>query len=58
LEILDKSTDKKFTGLKADIHQQFDELGTPLITLLRKLLEIASEEVKTYMRSRILPSDE
>ena len=39
-------------------NQLFDEAGTPLITLLRKIFEISPDKAKKYMQKRLLPSNE
>jgi hypothetical protein len=37
---------------------EIDQLGAPLVTLLRKVYELAPEVAKNYMQSRMLPSEE
>lgn len=48
IEILDLATKE----------ESFDEVGAPLLTLLRRMNEIAPEHVKLYMKKRLLPSEE
>jgi hypothetical protein len=59
IEILDLSTDKK--SVKQNDEEEeclFDEVGVPLLTLLKKMYEISPEHAKNYMRKRLLPSEE
>ncbi|KAH0537495.1 hypothetical protein FGG08_005713 [Glutinoglossum americanum] len=37
---------------------ELDQIGAPLVTLLRKVYELAPETVKKYMQDRMLPSEE
>ncbi|KAH0559013.1 hypothetical protein GP486_004373 [Trichoglossum hirsutum] len=37
---------------------EIDQVGAPLVTLLRKVYELAPEVIKNYMQSRMLPSEE
>jgi hypothetical protein len=56
-EILDKATDSRFVKNGLDSAESFDDTGTPLITLLRKIIEIGPEPAKTYLKSQLLPSE-
>lgn len=58
VDILDKAIDPKFTKLGANTSESWDEAGTPLVTLLRAIADIADEDVKDYLKSRLLPSEE
>ena len=40
-----------------DLMRRFDDNGAPLIALLRKIIGIDSDEVKTYLKSRLIPSE-
>ncbi|KAF8534517.1 guanine nucleotide exchange factor synembryn-domain-containing protein [Trichophaea hybrida] len=57
VEILEKSIDPKYTKLGATATEIFDDNGAPLITLFRKVIETAGDEVKTYLKSRLLPCE-
>jgi hypothetical protein len=50
VEILDLATEEG--------EQEFDDSGAPLLTLLRKMREVAPEHVKEYIKKRLLPSEE
>jgi hypothetical protein len=58
VEILDKSIDAKYTKLGLSASTSWDDNGAPLITLFRRILETAEEEVKTYLKKQLLPSEE
>jgi hypothetical protein len=58
VHILNKSIDAKYTKVKVSNFERFDENGAPIITLLRKIIEISSDDVKVYLKSRLLPSEE
>lgn len=58
IEILDKATQEQYTKLDVKEETSFDENGSPLISLLRKIREIAPDEVKSYMKTMLLPSEE
>jgi len=59
IEILDLSADKKSAEKNSeDEGRFFDEAGVPLLTLLRNIYEISSENAKSYMRKRLLPPKE
>ncbi|KAL7266608.1 hypothetical protein RUND412_010840 [Rhizina undulata] len=58
IEILDLSTDERYTNPGADSAQEFDEVGAPLLTLLRKMNEIAPDSAKKYMQNRLLPTED
>jgi len=50
LDILDKAT-------KIYVDDELEGMVSPLLALLRKLYEIAPEEIKSYMKGQLLPSD-
>jgi hypothetical protein len=58
VDILDKAIDPKFTKLGANTSESWDEAGTPLVSLLRSMADIADDVVKEYLKSRLLPSEE
>lgn len=55
VEILDKSIDANL-GFPAST--SWDENGAPLITLLRRIVQTPEEEVKSYLKKQLLPSEE
>jgi len=58
VHILNKSIDAKHTKVGGSNFERFDENGAPIISLLRKITEISSDDVKVYLKSRLLPSEE
>jgi len=58
VDILDKAINPKFTKLGANTSENWDEAGTPLLTLLRAIVDIANEDVKKYLKGRLLSSEE
>jgi hypothetical protein len=58
VEILDKAIDPKYTKIGTKTTENFDDNGAPLITLFRKIVETARDEVKTYLKSRLLPCEQ
>lgn len=53
VEVLDMATE-----VQQGKEEEFDDVGVPLLTLLRKMREAAPEHVKEYMKKRLLPSEE
>lgn len=53
VEILDLATE-----VQEGKEEEFDDVGVPLLTLLRKMREVAPEHVREYMKRRLLPSEE
>jgi len=58
VDILDKAIDPKFTKLGTNTSESWDETGTPLVSFLRAMTDIAGDDVKKYLKSRLLPSEE
>jgi len=58
VEILDKAIDPKYTKIGTKTTENFDDNGAPLITLFRKIVETAGDEVKTYLKSWLLPCEQ
>ncbi|KAG0133463.1 guanine nucleotide exchange factor [Tuber indicum] len=58
IEVLDLSVESPNDNRNNQRNQLFNEAGAPLVTLLRKVFEISSDQAKKYMRIRLLPSDE
>lgn len=54
VEILDLATEVQ----EGKDEEGFDDSGVPLLTLLRKMREVAPEHVREYMKRRLLPSEE
>ena len=44
--------------MRAYKEEQLEQLATPLVSLIRRIYDFAPEAIKTYMRSRLLPSNE
>lgn len=53
IEILDLATE-----VQEGKEEEFDDVGVPLLTLLRKMREVAPDHVKENMNRRLLPSEE
>lgn len=56
MDILDGSLHKKY--LELDTEFSFDDKGSVLLDVLRKVYRVAPEDVREYMRKRLLPTEE
>lgn len=56
MEILDAALHEKYMRSGSD--HEFDEVGAPLISLLRNVYTAAPDDIKQMMRSRLLPTVE
>ena len=45
------------TSVRASVEENLEKSVIPLLTLIRRVHEIAPEEVQAYMRTKLLPSD-
>ena len=56
IDILDGSLHKK--NLEVDAECSFDNKGSVLLDVLRKVYRVAPQDVREYMRRRLLPTEE
>lgn len=57
IEILDKATSKP-EYLELNATHEFDEAGSPLLALIKRLIETNSEDVRKFLDDKLLPKPE
>lgn len=57
-EVVDRLTSILFKAIKEHPEAELDQAAAPLCTLLRRVYEIASPQMKSWMRWMLLPNDQ